>query len=160
MSDNRVTKASTKQGPGVPGWQQAHVSELSLDRACAKLKKGLTAIILSAQIAKDSKKGGLLGKRARLAKTLKSLHSRGASKLYSEAEGGVMATHDEEYQKHRELMAAALLPFAMKSEVLMFVSVFRGDPVSTAFEMADILIKCNRTGALWSTATQKFEGGE
>lgn len=49
----------------------------------AKLKKGAYGHHSDAVISKDSKKGGLLGKRARLAKTLKSLHSRGASKLYS-----------------------------------------------------------------------------
>jgi len=49
----------------------------------AKLKKGAYGHHSAKQIAKDAKKPGLLGKRARLAKTLKSLHSRGASKLYS-----------------------------------------------------------------------------
>jgi len=49
----------------------------------AKLKKGAYGHHSAGQISKDSKKKGLLGKRARLAKTLKSLHSRGAEKLYA-----------------------------------------------------------------------------
>jgi hypothetical protein len=48
----------------------------------AKLKKGAYGHHSAKQIAKDSKKGGKLGKRARLAKTLKSLHHRGQHKLY------------------------------------------------------------------------------
>ena len=39
----------------------------------AKLKRGAYGHHSAKQIAKDSKKKGLLGKRARLAKTLKSL---------------------------------------------------------------------------------------
>lgn len=49
----------------------------------AKLNKGAYGHHSAKQISKDSKKGGKLGKRARLAKTLKSLHSRGAEKLYA-----------------------------------------------------------------------------
>jgi hypothetical protein len=49
----------------------------------AKLKRNAYGHHSAKQIAKDSKKPGKLGKRARLAKTLKSLHSRGAEKLYS-----------------------------------------------------------------------------
>jgi len=49
----------------------------------AKLNRGSYGHHTSKQIAKDAKKGGLLGKKAVLAKTLKSLHSRGAAKLYS-----------------------------------------------------------------------------
>jgi len=48
----------------------------------AKLKKGAYGHHSAGQIAKDSKKGGKLGKRARLAKTLKSLTHRGGAKLY------------------------------------------------------------------------------
>ncbi len=45
----------------------------------AKIKKGAYGHHSAAQIAKDSKKGGLLGKRARLAKTFASMRKRKAS---------------------------------------------------------------------------------
>ena len=48
----------------------------------AKLKKGAYGHHTARQIDRDSKKPGKLGKRARLAKTLESLSSRGAKKLY------------------------------------------------------------------------------
>lgn len=48
----------------------------------AKLKRGAYGHHTAAQDTKNAKKGGILGKRARLAKTLKSLHHRGAEKLY------------------------------------------------------------------------------
>ena len=48
----------------------------------AKLKKGAYGHHSDKEIAKDAKKGGTLGRRARLARTLKSLHHRGAEKLY------------------------------------------------------------------------------
>lgn len=48
----------------------------------AKLNKGSYGHHSAAQIAKDSKKGGKLGKKARLAKTLGSLRKRGSAKLY------------------------------------------------------------------------------
>lgn len=56
----------------------------------AHLKKGAYGHHSSAQIAKDSKKGGKLGRRARLAKTLKSLphkesHAQARSTLHERA---------------------------------------------------------------------------
>jgi hypothetical protein len=48
----------------------------------AHLKKGAYGHHSAKQISKDAKKGGLLGKRARLAKTFASLRHRGGQKLY------------------------------------------------------------------------------
>jgi hypothetical protein len=55
----------------------------------AQIKKGAYGHHSAAQIAKDAKKGGLLGKRATLAKTFAkmrkrkaSLHERSTHKLY------------------------------------------------------------------------------
>lgn len=45
----------------------------------AKLKNGTYGHHSAAQIAKDAKKGGKIGRRARLAKTLKSLPHPGKS---------------------------------------------------------------------------------
>jgi hypothetical protein len=45
----------------------------------AKLKKGAYGHHSAAQIEKDSKKGGLLGKRATLAKTFAKMRKRHAS---------------------------------------------------------------------------------
>lgn len=52
-------------------------------KAKGQIRSGTYGHHSSKQITKDAKKGGLLGKKAVLAKTLKSLHSRGAAKLYS-----------------------------------------------------------------------------
>jgi hypothetical protein len=48
----------------------------------AKLKKGAYGHHSAATISRDSKKKGTIGRRARLAHTLESLHSRGSKKLY------------------------------------------------------------------------------
>jgi hypothetical protein len=48
----------------------------------AHLNRGSYGHHSAAQIAKDSKKPGKLGKKARLAKTLGSLRKRGSQRLY------------------------------------------------------------------------------
>lgn len=47
----------------------------------AKMRKGAYGHHSAAQTNKDAKKGGTLGRRARLAKTLESLHTRASKKL-------------------------------------------------------------------------------
>ncbi len=53
----------------------------------AKLMRGAYGQHSAGQTTKDSKKGGKLGRRARLAKTLESLQSRGTKKLYGKSDG-------------------------------------------------------------------------
>jgi hypothetical protein len=51
-------------------------------KAQGKIRSGAYGHHSAAQTDKDAKRGGILGKRARLAKTLRSLHERGSETLY------------------------------------------------------------------------------